>query len=316
MSHQRGPELRHIVVIRHAKSSWDDPSIADHDRPLSKRGRNALSRLRDHIEGLELRPELVMCSSSLRTRETLAGIRAAFGRKARVEFEARRCTQRAPSSWSPNYDASTIRSPPWSSSDTTPGLPTWWISRRRSGNRQGCDRQVPDRRGRGPVGGRALERAATGMCHARKLLGAATAELIDASGMDITTMRARVDKCGRAPRHSEARRPSSCRAVLLRPQRRGGLLGGRDAKPKSTVALRRLDNIRAVPWVAMLVDHYADDWAALWWIRIDGTARVIDTGPEFDHALRLLVGKYEQYLRNAPPGPVIAIDVTGWRAWP
>ena len=75
MSHQRGPELRHIVVIRHAKSSWDDPSIADHDRPLSKRGRNALSRLRDHIEGLELRPELVMCSSSLRTRETLARTR-------------------------------------------------------------------------------------------------------------------------------------------------------------------------------------------------------------------------------------------------
>ena len=56
-----------------------------------------------------------------------------------------------------------------------------------------------------------------------------------------------------------------------------------DAKPKSTVALRRLDNIRAVPWVAMLFDHYADDWAALWWIRIDGRARVIDSGPEFDH---------------------------------
>ena len=88
MSHQRGPELRHIVVIRHAKSSWDDPSIADHDRPLSKRGRNALSRLRDHIEGLELRPDLVMCSSSRRTRETLAGIRAALGRRARVESDS------------------------------------------------------------------------------------------------------------------------------------------------------------------------------------------------------------------------------------
>jgi phosphohistidine phosphatase len=84
VSRRRGPKLRHIVVIRHAKSSWDDPSIADHDRPLSKRGRKALSRLRDHIEGLELRPELVMCSSSRRTRETLAGIRAAFGKKARV----------------------------------------------------------------------------------------------------------------------------------------------------------------------------------------------------------------------------------------
>jgi hypothetical protein len=43
---------------------------------------------------------------------------------------------------------------------------------------------------------------------------------------------------------------------------------------------------------------------------------VIDSGPEFDHALRLLVGKYEQYLLEAPPGPVVAIDITDWRAWP
>jgi phosphohistidine phosphatase len=88
VSRQRDPELRHIVVIRHAKSSWDDPSVADHDRPLSKRGRKALARLRDHIEALELRPDLVMCSSSRRTLETLAGIRPALGRKARVESDS------------------------------------------------------------------------------------------------------------------------------------------------------------------------------------------------------------------------------------
>ena len=88
MSGQRDPEIRHVVVIRHAKSSWDDPSAEDHDRPLSKRGRNALPRLLDHIEGLELPPDLVMCSSSRRTRETLDGIRPAFGRKARIETEA------------------------------------------------------------------------------------------------------------------------------------------------------------------------------------------------------------------------------------
>ena len=89
-----------------------------------------------------------------------------------------------------------------------------------------------------------------------------------------------------------------------------------DHKPKSTRQLRRLTNLRANPRAALLVDHYDDDWAALWWIRIDGSARIIDSGPEFDHALQLLATKYEQYLRNAPPGPVIAIDVTGWRAWP
>ncbi len=88
MSRKRDAGLRHIVVIRHAKSSWDDPSLADHDRPLSKRGRNALPRLLEHIEGLELRPDLVMCSTSRRTRETLDGIRPALGRKARVESDS------------------------------------------------------------------------------------------------------------------------------------------------------------------------------------------------------------------------------------
>ena len=88
MSLQRDSGRRHIVVIRHGKSSWDDPLVADHDRQLSKRGRDTLSRLRDHIEGLELRPELVMCSSSRRTLETLDGIRAALGRKALVESDS------------------------------------------------------------------------------------------------------------------------------------------------------------------------------------------------------------------------------------
>ena len=45
-----------------------------------------------------------------------------------------------------------------------------------------------------------------------------------------------------------------------------------DAKPKSTRLLRRLDNIRHNPGVAVLADHYEDDWAALWWVRADGSA--------------------------------------------
>jgi phosphohistidine phosphatase len=84
-SHQ--PTPRRIVVVRHAKSSWDDPSLADHDRPLSPRGRKALPRLRDHIAELGLRPDLVLCSTSRRTRETLDGIREALGKKTRIEFE-------------------------------------------------------------------------------------------------------------------------------------------------------------------------------------------------------------------------------------
>ena len=89
-----------------------------------------------------------------------------------------------------------------------------------------------------------------------------------------------------------------------------------DAKPKSTLALRRLDNLRANRSTALLVDHYTEDWSALWWVRVDGRGRVVDGGSERDAALDHLTEKYEQYRRDVPPGPVIAIDVTGWRAWP
>ena len=47
-----------------------------------------------------------------------------------------------------------------------------------------------------------------------------------------------------------------------------------DGKPKSTQRLRRLANIEHNPRVSLLVDHYADDWTQLWWVRADGTATV------------------------------------------
>lgn len=89
-----------------------------------------------------------------------------------------------------------------------------------------------------------------------------------------------------------------------------------DAKPKSTLALRRLENVRLTPTVSLLVDHYDEDWTALWWVRLDGTARVVDSGSTRDQALGRLCEKYDQYVQHPPPGPVIAIDVRGWSAWP
>ena len=89
-----------------------------------------------------------------------------------------------------------------------------------------------------------------------------------------------------------------------------------DAKPKSTLALRRLENIRAHPRACLLVDHYGEDWATLWWIRVDGAGRILDPGPEHDRALELLVAKYPQYQRDPPPGPVVAVDIVSWAAWP
>jgi PPOX class probable F420-dependent enzyme len=89
-----------------------------------------------------------------------------------------------------------------------------------------------------------------------------------------------------------------------------------DHKPKTTTALRRLANVAANPAVALLVDHYEDDWSALWWIRVDGSGRVLPPGPERDAAVAALVAKYDQYRGRPPAGPVLAVDVAGWRAWP
>jgi PPOX class probable F420-dependent enzyme len=88
-----------------------------------------------------------------------------------------------------------------------------------------------------------------------------------------------------------------------------------DAKPKSTANLARLRNIRAHPQVAVLADHYADDWSALWWVRADGRAVVV-SGPEAMAApIALLSGRYPDYRKNPPAGPVIAIAVDRWTGW-
>jgi PPOX class probable F420-dependent enzyme len=88
-----------------------------------------------------------------------------------------------------------------------------------------------------------------------------------------------------------------------------------DEKPKRSKRLKRVENIRSRPHVAVLVDHYDDDWTRLWWVRMDGTARVLDSGDEREHALELLRSKYEQYRSQPPTGPVIAVHVEHWQGW-
>ncbi len=89
-----------------------------------------------------------------------------------------------------------------------------------------------------------------------------------------------------------------------------------DDKPKSTRALRRLDNIMANGSACLLVDHYEEDWSALWWVRLDGVARVVDSADEVAEVKGALAAKYPQYRRLAIPGPVIGLDVQTWRSWP
>ncbi len=88
-----------------------------------------------------------------------------------------------------------------------------------------------------------------------------------------------------------------------------------DSKPKSSRRLRRIENARERADVTVLIDEYEDDWSRLWWVRLRGSARVLEAGEEAERALRLLRGKYVQY-RQSPPGlPVLAIDVEEWRGW-
>jgi PPOX class probable F420-dependent enzyme len=88
-----------------------------------------------------------------------------------------------------------------------------------------------------------------------------------------------------------------------------------DHKPKTTPNLKRLKNIEQNPRVAVLADDYAEDWAALWWVRVDGRASIITGGAPVERRLDLLAGKYEQYRKTRPAGPVIVIEAERWTGW-
>ena len=88
-----------------------------------------------------------------------------------------------------------------------------------------------------------------------------------------------------------------------------------DHKPKTTTSLQRLRNIEAHPVASVLVDHYDDDWSQLWWVRADGSARVVPDGPEWQEAVDRLTVKYPQYREDPPDGPVIVVTVEHWSSW-
>ncbi|MEE2854764.1 MAG: TIGR03668 family PPOX class F420-dependent oxidoreductase [Actinomycetota bacterium] len=88
-----------------------------------------------------------------------------------------------------------------------------------------------------------------------------------------------------------------------------------DAKPKTTQRLRRLTNIDSNPRVSLLVDHYADDWAQLWWVRADGVATVHTHGDAVELGRLLLRAKYPQYQSVSLDGPVIEVAVRRWSSW-
>ena len=78
--------VRRLIVMRHAKSSWKDPNLDDHERPLNKRGRRDAPMVADAIFERGWIPELILVSSSKRTLQTLEGM---SNRMGKAPFEVR-----------------------------------------------------------------------------------------------------------------------------------------------------------------------------------------------------------------------------------
>jgi phosphohistidine phosphatase len=81
------PRERRLYLLRHAKSSWGDATLRDHDRPLAPRGRRAATRIAGHLARDGIDPELVLCSSAVRTVQTLELLRPALGPNGTVLVE-------------------------------------------------------------------------------------------------------------------------------------------------------------------------------------------------------------------------------------
>jgi phosphohistidine phosphatase len=79
--------MKHLYLLRHAKSSWDDPTLADHERPLAPRGEKATALLAAYLRRKKIAPALVLCSPARRVVETFLGIEPALGKKVSVQAE-------------------------------------------------------------------------------------------------------------------------------------------------------------------------------------------------------------------------------------
>lgn len=89
-----------------------------------------------------------------------------------------------------------------------------------------------------------------------------------------------------------------------------------DPKPKQGLDLLRHRNIVANPAISLLAQEYDEDWSRLWWVRLDGSARVVPDGPERDTAIRLLRAKYPQYATWTEPfGDATLISVERVTSW-
>ena len=78
---------KRLFLLRHAKSSWDNPGLADHDRRLAPRGRRGAKAIAKHLRREGIEPDVVLCSSARRARETLEGVVPALAGEPAVVIE-------------------------------------------------------------------------------------------------------------------------------------------------------------------------------------------------------------------------------------
>jgi len=82
----QGRAMRIVFLLRHAKSLWSDPTLSDIDRPLAPRGERAAKTIARYVRRKRIRPALVLCSPSVRTRQTLEAIEPSLGKSCSVEL--------------------------------------------------------------------------------------------------------------------------------------------------------------------------------------------------------------------------------------
>jgi phosphohistidine phosphatase len=79
--------MKRLTLLRHAKSTWDDPVARDFDRPLNRRGRKAARRVGEEMRALGLTFDAAIASPALRVKETLVEVEAGYGRSLSVRYE-------------------------------------------------------------------------------------------------------------------------------------------------------------------------------------------------------------------------------------
>jgi phosphohistidine phosphatase len=78
--------VKEILVLRHAKSSWSDSGLSDHDRPLKKRGLRDAPRIGQLLAEQDLVPDVILCSTAVRARQTAERVHGLLGRGVPQHF--------------------------------------------------------------------------------------------------------------------------------------------------------------------------------------------------------------------------------------